>query len=410
MKIKILRFVPLYVLAFLPLFSLAMTSMAIGLLLLYAIWDFIKTDAAKPNIIRFRTSLIYALPFFLYIIALLWTQDMKKGLEIVGRMASILIIPISIIGLKPFKNIESIYLFFKLYILSSFVYVVVTMLFLFLNIDHILNQPNSYFSVLTLRNSFDNIPIIGEHAIYFSLFVGVALLILYYHRFKNKYVNALFLITFLTGIAIASSRGVIAGLVIVMVIMAFQEIKNRKKAVIITVLIFFGISIFSLKTPIKSRIDEILNTKNLYPVGLQYNSFNLRVAIYDCCINIIKRNPLIGYGPGDVQNELNECYKKFDTQAFTKISYNSHNQYFDYLASFGIFGTLIILFAFYYYCKIAVRGKNRLYLNFLILFYIVFLTENVLYRNSGMVLFVTFNCLFAHLNLIEKNSKNRTNI
>ena len=54
MKIKILRFVPLYVLAFLPLFSLAMTSMAIGLLLIYAIWHFIKTDARKLNLIRFR--------------------------------------------------------------------------------------------------------------------------------------------------------------------------------------------------------------------------------------------------------------------------------------------------------------------------------------------------------------------
>ncbi|MBU2904898.1 O-antigen ligase family protein [Arenibacter algicola] len=410
MKIKILRFVPLYVLAFLPLFSLAMTSMAIGLLLLYAIWDFIKTDAAKPNLIRFRTSLIYALPFFLYIIALLWTQDMKKGLEIVGRMASILIIPISIIGLKPFKNVESIYLFFKLYIISSFVYVVITMLFILLNIDHILNQPNSYFSVLTLRNSIDNIPLIGEHAIYFSLFVGVALLILYYHRFKSKYVNVLFGLTFLSAIAIASSRGVIAGLVIVSIIIVFQEVKSRKKAIFIMVSLVLGISAISFLTPIKSRIDEILNTKNIYPVGLQYNSFNLRVAIYDCSLNIINRSPLIGYGPGDVQNELNECYKKFDTEAFTKITYNSHNQYFDYLASFGIFGTFIILFAFYYYFKIALNGKNRLYLNFLILFYIIFLTENILYRNSGMVLFVTFNCLFANLILFEENLKNLTNI
>jgi O-antigen ligase len=387
-----------------------MTSMAIGLLLLYAIWDFIKTDTAKPNIIRFRPSLIYALPFLLYIIALLWTQDMKKGLELVGRMASILIIPISIIGLKPFKKVESIYLFFKLYIISSFVYVVVTMLFLFLSRDLILNQPNSYFSVLTLRNSIDNIPLIGEHAIYFSLFVGVALLILYYHRFKNKYVNTLFCITFLVAIVIASSRGVIAGLVIVSLLIVFQEIKSRKKAVIIAVLLLFGSSVISFITPIKSRINEILNTKNIYPVGLHYNSFNLRVAIYDCSLNIIKRNPLIGYGPGDVQSELNECYKKFDTEAFTKITYNTHNQYLDYLASFGILGTIIILLAFYYYFKIALKGKNRLYLNFLILFYIIFLTENILYRNSGMVLFVTFNCLFAHLILFKGNSKNLTNI
>ncbi|MEG3656116.1 O-antigen ligase family protein [Arenibacter palladensis] len=410
MKIKILRFVPLYVLAFLPLFSLAMTSMAIGLLLIYAIWHFIKTDARKLNLIRFRTSLVYALPFFLYIIALLWTQDMKKGLEIVGRMASILIIPISIIGLKPFKKVESIYLFFKLYIISSFVYVLVTMLFLFLNMDLILNQPNSYFSVLTLRNSIDNIPLIGEHAIYFSLFVGVALLILYYHRFKNKYLNVLFGLTFLSAIAIASSRGVIAGLVIVSIIIVFQEVKSHKKAIFIAIGLILGILAISFLTPIKSRIDEILNTKNIYPVGLQYNSFNLRVAIYDCSLKIINRSPLIGYGPGDVQNELNECYKKFDTEAFTKITYNSHNQYFDYLASFGVLGTLIILFAFYYYYKIAVKGKNRLYLNFLILFYIVFLTENVLYRNSGMVLFVTFNCLFANLILFEENLKNLTNI
>ena len=235
-------------------------------------------------------------------------------------------------------------------------------------------------------------------------------MILYYHRFKNKYVNVLFGLTFLSAIAIASSRGVIAGLVIVSIIIVFQEVKSHKKAIFITIGLILGILAISFLTPIKSRIDEILNTKNIYPVGLQYNSFNLRVAIYDCSLKIINRSPLIGYGPGDVQNELNECYKKFDTEAFTKITYNSHNQYFDYLASFGVLGTLIILFAFYYYYKIAVKGKNRLYLNFLILFYIVFLTENVLYRNSGMVLFVTFNCLFANLILFEENLKNLTNI
>ena len=174
--------------------------------------------------------------------------------------------------------------------------------------------------------------------------------------------------TFLSAIAIASSRGVIAGLVIVSIIIVFQEVKSHKKAIFITIGLILGILAISFLTPIKSRIDEILNTKNIYPVGLQYNSFNLRVAIYDCSLKIINRSPLIGYGPGDVQNELNECYKKF------------------------------------------VKGKNRLYLNFLILFYIVFLTENVLYRNSGMVLFVTFNCLFANLILFEENLKNLTNI
>ena len=133
------------------------------------------------------------------------------------------------------------------------------------------------------------------------------------------------------------------------------------------------------------------------------------MAIYNCSISIIKEAPVIGYGPGDVQKELNSCYEKFNTQAFKKERYNSHNQYLDYLLSFGVIGFIIILYCFLYYLKMARKNPdNKVYFNFLILFYFTFLTENILVRNTGMVLFVTFNCLLAYP-ILEKqkiNSKN----
>ena len=387
----------IYSLALLPLLSLAMVSIAI---VLFALGAFITFKYVKNNEQRTKSLLIviltYGIFFLLYVISLLWTDDLDNGLKIVGKIAAFAIIPVIVFVLKPFKKSIQLKSFYRIFIFSSVLSVIITIFFILFNIDDIMGEQNKYFANIKLRQIIEQVPLIGEHPIYFSLLNAVALLLLFYNRFNNNLVNITFYLILTSGILIASTRGVMVASFFVIILIAFQNIKKRNQRYFFVLLFLTGIGALSYFSPIKTRIKEITETKYIYPEGVHFNSFNLRMAIYKCTLSIIKEEPIIGYGPGDVQKELNECYQQFETEAFVKKRYNTHNQYFDYLASFGVIGLAIILYSFFFYAKVANKADNRLYLNFLILFYIAMLTENILVRNTGIVLFVTMNCIMSY--------------
>jgi O-antigen ligase len=336
----------------------------------------------------------------------MWTENLVLGLKIIEKSIPFFIIPFSVFILKPFKTINQLKKFNKTFITVTVFLVCVTLLYIVYNISAIVTSENNYNMVNNLRNSIEMVPLIGEHPIYFSLLIAMALLLLFYNKFYSKVLNIICSLFLTFGLILASSKGVIIALVVVSVLIIFQEIKNKRKAFFVLLLVGVGISSLVYFSPLRSRIEkEIIENQFTYPQGIHFNSFNLRTAIYNCSFSLVHKSGLIGFTPGDLQQELNECYKKFNTPAFNKINYNTHNQYLDYLLSFGFFGLLLIICVFYYYLRIAMNRKNKLYFNFLILLYIVLFTENILSRNTGIVLFVTFNSLLGYYNLQSLNLK-----
>ena len=120
-------------------------------------------------------------------------------------------------------------------------------------------------------------------------------------------------------------------------------------------------------------------------------------------MSIIKDELLIGHGAGDIEKRLSQCYEEFNTSAFDVQSYNTHNQYFHYLCAFGLVGTIIILYYFGFYLRNAYVSKNWNHFTLLILFYLCFLTENILVRNTGIVVFSMINCIFV----LQENLKKK---
>ena len=120
----------------------------------------------------------------------------------------------------------------------------------------------------------------------------------------------------------------------------------------------------------------------------------------------IKQNWIFGVGPANVQKELDNCYSAYTYRNqyddFNKKTYNTHNQYFDVLLKFGIFGLLFfIVFLFW-----GINYKSEYYYIFLLLIFFSMLTENILNRQVGIVFFNFFNCLFfvQHLKTQKLNN------
>lgn len=395
----------LYALALLPVLSIKMVSVSI---ILFVIGSFFGVESGSFEKKQIKTAIklvaLLSIPFFMYLIALIWTEDLFLGLKSVEKTLPFFIIPICVFIFKPFETKESIISFFKVYIKASFILATLTIFFLILNFGEKIEigQKNNYLLSIKIRQLINEVPLIGEHPIYFSLILATAILLLYYNRFKSNVINTVFYITFILGLLIASSRGVLLGTAIVIFLIIFQsKITRAKKQIIIILfsLAFIGTYFIS---PIKARINEIIMVENVYPEANQYNSFSIRMAIYNCSLNSIPMAPLIGFGPADVQKALDNCYTKYKTSAFNEVKYNSHNQFFDYILSFGFIGFSIILYCFAYFIRVSFFEENKQYFNFLILMYVSFLFENVLVRNTGIVLFVSFNSLFTYLTLLKK--------
>ncbi len=390
--------------ALFPLFSLGMVSISIILLAVVSITNFKGRDKLFDREI-WKRILLFSTPFGLYIISLLWTDNLTSGITSVEKTASFLIIPMIFFLLQPLRTLKQIEIFYKLFITSTFLSVLITLTFIFFKLDAILKGKNSYQININLRNAIDEVPLIGEHPIYFSLIIAVSVLLLIYHPFKRLSLNIVIFFIFSVGLVIASSRGILIAILVVGIMLIFQKVDRKIIGIRFIFIFVMGLCALVYLTPIKNRITEISNTQNLYPQGLHYNSFNLRIAIYDCTLQIIKESPMIGYGAGDVQSKLNVCYHKFDTKAFEKINYNTHNQYFDYLASFGVIGFILIFLFFRFLLKVALSTKSKLHFNFLVLFFISFLTENILARNTGLILFIMFNCIFVTSFLLNRDDE-----
>ena len=404
MKIKQNNNFLIYTLSLLPLLSLGMVSISIALFIIGSIINF-TTNRTKQN--NYYSTLgiliIFSAPFILNIIAILWTDHFSTGIGIIRKTLPFFLIPATILFLKPFQNFYEVNQAKKFYIISTIILVIITLVFISFNLIDILDARNNYFINIKLRKTIENVPVVGEHPIYFSLLIAIALLLLFYNRFKNKYVNVISYFILLVGLFIASSRGVLIASSITVILIGFRKIKSSIYR--LSFVILFAVSLIAIVNlpPMKARIEEVTNSKYLFPQGVHYNSFNIRMAIYKCSFFVIKEKPLLGYGSGDVQGALNRCYDQYETDVFNAKTFNTHNQFLDYWASFGIIGLIIILICIFYLLKVALKNSNFEYFNFLVLIIISMFTENILSRNTGIVLFVYLNCLLYYPNLLKKD-------
>src|SRR5690606_76336 len=83
---------------------------------------------------------------------------------------------------------------------------------------------------------------------------------------------------------------------------------------------------------------------------------------------------------------LNLCYAN-KSDILLMHRFNSHNQYLDVMIKAGLFGLLIFLSFLVINVKDAVKNKNEPLMIVIALYCILFLAENVLSRQSGVILF-----------------------
>jgi O-antigen ligase len=401
MRLKSLYNYSFLVLASFPLFSLMYFSFVAAFWCLLSIVVLIREKTyllvSKKDI---RNLCIFSLYYVFLIINFILSSFDHRLMKFLETDLLMLLFPLFIILNKSFlsaKVVENTLLVF----FSSNVILSIVCWVKVLNIGYFkLLEENNYYQPV-FRNLFSettniHLPYLGLLFV-FSIFIGLFFVIKKKSKFFIRILIILGCLILIISILTFSARTSLLTIIIIGLFVIYSKIKSIFiKITLSSILIAFSLFLV-FNTPIKKRVEELMNTKLELPsakLNDKSSLVNFRYGIYYCALNVLEENIILGVGKNNIFEEMNTCYETFTYSNFDDFKnrdYNTHNQYLDIIISYGIFGLLILFTSLFFGWF---TTENELYRIFLAIFFLALLTENVLDRQLGVVFFSFFNSLF----------------
>lgn len=352
----------------------------------------------KKREVNWKWLLVNSSLFLIYTISVIYSNDLSVSLKKLETSLSILVLPITFFALLPsFKISNKIKrVFIKTFIGSTTVFSIYSFVYIMFQNSSL----NYLWSTDKYRNIIIEMPLIGQHPIYASIFLALSVIFFVYlfkqKQFKNYKEKLIFLTLTsfnLVFLLFLSSKGAILALfIIIFFFFILEKTKKIYKYLIITTFIFSLITLFTYNR----RMNELINSQSYEEFNPQLST-SIRLGVYDCSWTIIKQQLFMGYGVGDAQKELNLCYAN-KSDILLMHRFNSHNQYLDITIKTGLIGLFVFLGFLAINFRNAFKNKNQLLIMILVLYCMLFLVENVLSRQSGVILFFFLICFFNNSN------------
>ena len=353
-----------------------------------------KQSKTYKNIVLFNTL------FFITIaLSLIYSNDIDYGIKRVTAMAALIIIPLAFYTFHKNFNLDYKKLSKHVYLLffcSSVVFLIGVAIH---------NYFNGHFNEFIFRDYPERInTYYGKysiHPIYISLYLSVSLVFsIPIYNSLTKSIHKVFLfigaLLITTILIVLARKGII---IVTFLVFLVYVLKNKKKKS----LMYYGIGSVIL-IAIAYSIPEIRN-RFLEFIGTFINSTHqksgstsIRLEIYKCVASTISQSPVFGYGIGDVKAALITCYDE-NYNMFKGKFFNAHNQYLSAWLSAGIFGILALLSLVVFNIKLAIKKQDFVHIAILIILFTTLMTENVLERQNGVMLFSFYLNFFAFKNL-----------
>ncbi len=362
------------------------------------------TGFAAFTVIQFRLpqlklllSLAVLLPLVIYLLnfaGLLYSPDKKEALNIAGRQAALLILPV-LLALNT-----AIIQQYRKELLNVFAAgVVIALLYLFADAFRVMSYYHlpfsSFFSVAFMNHNFCR-PI-DIHATYLAMYAAFALVILLAglagENGWQRYLRIGAVLVLSVGLMQLSSRAVfIAVLLIVNIIIPLMMVPVGRTqrylfiSITATVLLlagFFSIDAFRLRYIVELKTD-------LAGQRVKNELVESRMERWEVAAEIIKKAPFLGHGSGAEYRLLQDKYYEKKMYGSFLNEFNAHNQYLYFLICFGAAGLILYLFVLYRGAMLAWQQKDTVFAAFMMLIAMVSLSENVLNLNKGVFFFAFF--------------------
>lgn len=341
--------------------------------------------------------------FVLSLISIFYSCNFNEGFKVLEKYLSFLVFPI-IFSCVNFDNKEI------QVIKYGFVFSVITVLLFSLGMAiynsienesiYILNPENlvlenqfRYHRLMTNANISATI-----FAMYIVFSVGIILYDLCLNKSSIRYNKSLviLIITLCFSLYLMSSFTAYLALGATLTSILFYIKLPKIYYLLIILPVVFALLIFNMKAKgldsdiLKYNITDNIHNKN-------WNSLNIRLAKWECAIEVIEDTFPIGTGVGCSQITLNNKYKEKGFEIGYNKKFSTHNQYLHYLVESGLLGFVAFIGLVFIGIYQSYINQNYI-LNAIFTLLIVFsLTDSVLIVNKGIVFFSFFICFTSKI-------------
>lgn len=260
-----------------------------------------------------------------------------------------------------------------------------------------LNDLGNYFYYSKFSEFLD------KHTTYFSLFVVVSLLWilwLFLQKKGNKLILSILFLVLLGVLYILSVRISIIALLIGSLVLVITQVTLARKKIIIAIIVPIILVSFYFTPHFQKRFDPSITLETEQISDVKFREFHWRAVLE----TINHNNLFVGNGTRGNRIFLYNKYKEYKLMSAYDEKYNAHNQFLETLLEYGLLGFCLFLILIFYLVRLFIRHKSFLALSLLLVFIIYMLTESILERHSGIVLFSFLITLFtAQLNQKKLN-------
>ncbi len=403
-KLDKMWYLIMYSIALFPVLPRGIESVLIIVLFLVSLVLFLANGSTPFSRKNIKTILVLNILPILYILGFLYSSQIEETFKFIIRILPIVAFSLIFGFLVRGKM--------KTQVLKVTLIVYITSLLISLISVHFrLYSSSNTLSDWEYRQVFESLT--GVHGTYYSLWLGMGILILIYETLSR--ISDTLRITILLSTVVTlyffywqlkiGARLPLTITLILAMLLFLKNIKSVRVRIIIIVLpIFMGIFLLALRPNYIKRFEDISKYDFSLPEGdyhikqSKITNEQIRNGIYFCSFRLIKENWLIGYGIGNVNDKLQECYKSnIKSNVYSIFKFNSHNQYINVLLSSGIFGLALFLISVLFPLFLAYSRLNYLFLSFSILLITSMLTENILSRHDGVLFYSFFTTIFIYL-------------
>jgi O-antigen ligase len=388
-------------------FSLLFWSLLtnIFIILLFVYWLFVsKKNFSTPT--NNKWVVLFGSLFFIAIISAIFSSNTTVAIHKLVQKSPILLFPlvfgtINVLTPVVFKRI------FNVFVWSTFLgclFCVANGIFVFLTTGSTDKLHGYNIVALKSMSGF----FLGLCCLLSIIYLAIKLYKNFPNRetFRSNYFDGLILIALFAFLFLLGNRNILFYITCLIIFFSFKLVPGIKHRIIILaslVLIFFltivinpflnrqwkDLTDFSKENAIQLDKDQSL--------GRGWGGKTIRLAIWECSLDILKANWLTGVGIGDSQDELQNAYEKRQFYFASRYNkYNAHNQYIQQAIASGLAGLLVflacILIPLFYF----IRQKDKLiYTLFLFCFAFICVTESVLEISKGVIWYSFFNSIFV---------------
>jgi O-antigen ligase len=389
--------ISLFIFGFFPIIPNRLKGFSVFILLLTSIFIYNKQKNRRFPI---KKVLQFSSIYLVLIASLVYTSNLSGIDKLLSTRLSLMVVPISF-GFFYSTEKEICFTFLskytKLLLLITTFYSSWILIFLY-QLGVFSEKMSMYDAIAYITNEMW---LINQHPIYASIFISISILLSIYLWLlsKNKtfiFITLPFVLINLFTLVLLERKGVLLSFVVSCLILILKFLENNTSKKITIGVIVSGIIFASFFLIPSNRFKELYKLDN-YTGVLKDNSTSLRFGIYNCSVSKIFESPLLGFGLGDVQTELDKCYEG-KSKLLLERSYNSHNQYLSYFLSSGLLGFFLLCFFLIKTILNAKKSKDYFLISITVFFTLCMLFENILERQSGVILFSFYICLFSFNN------------